>query len=153
MSEQEQYEWKELAEKYLAYDWQEHLRQIELTVKDGWVDALKAYLVLYNLEKEAARLKSEILELAVSEVSEYEKGREIDGFKLEKINSAGRWNYSKVKEWNDKKESLKEYEKKLQSSFRAWEKGIEMFDNETGEKVPPAAYIPGKETIKVTKLK
>lgn len=152
MTEQELYDWKELADSYLEFDFS-IFDNIKNTVSEGWSDPLKAYLVLKRIEDMAKQTKENILSAAVREADMYDKGKEIDGYRISKINSPGRWDFSKIKSWSDKRSELKNIEEKYKSAYKNWENGVTSVDEETGEQIEIPVYTPGKDTIKVTPLK
>jgi hypothetical protein len=122
------------------------------SVIDGEFSALQAYIAMKDLSAYLDVCMSEIKEGAQSEAAQYEKGAIVQNYKVEVVSAAGRWDYTRVPDWNIYKRKLKEVEEQAQMAFKAKEKGLltATFDGEVSE-LP--VYTAGKETLKLTLIR
>jgi len=122
------------------------------SVIDGEFSALQAYIAMKDLLAYLEVCMSEIKEVAQSEASQYEKGAVVQNYKVEVVSAAGRWDFTRVPDWNIYKRKLKEVEEQAQAAWKAKEKGLltATFDGEVAE-LP--VYTPGKDTLKLTPVR
>lgn len=120
-------------------------------VKEGFLKATNAFMLLKKIEAKAKILREEIAELTKEELSQIgEEGKlyKIEGGSLELRNSAGRWDFSNNEEIVRKEEELKELKERSKSAYKMSLKGS-ILVTEDGEEVTPAIFKGGKETIVV----
>jgi len=118
-------------------------------VEDGEYCPLKFYSELSELEKLIKEAKEEIIESALKEFDRHGTTKvNLHGFEIT-LSKTGRYDYSQSSTWEQKNNSLKELEKKMQFAFKA---GGTVVDENTGEVIDPAIYLPNRETLKFKKL-
>lgn len=123
------------------------IQEIEdLCLEQGELDPLEAYVMIHQLHKSLEASKERLKEAATNELRKHGKSyHDLHGHRLEVASVGARYEYKKDDEWCQIKEQLKAREEYLKA-FR--EGGI---DEETGELIE-RMYIPGKETIRVSKI-
>ena len=122
------------------------LERKKKAVVDGFDDAFKLSLFIKLFEEKLKTIKSEVLEQVIYET---ETSVEWQGYKFEQT-SGGRYNYSKNKEWNELKSQIKNIEIDMQNAYKSDHAYI---NEETGEVIMPAVFMPNKTSIKITKIK
>lgn len=117
----------------------------------GKSDPIEAYVNLKRLEKILGECVKSVQPLAIKESYEkyHEKTFDAFGARIEKKMSAGRWDFSKIKEWNDSKVILQSIEDRAKASYQSNLKGMLMTDENTGEIIQPASFNDGSETISI----
>ena len=130
----------------------EQLSNTVQSVLDGEFSALQAYIAMKDLQNHLEVCMNEIKDGAQSEASQYEKGAVVQNYKVEVVSASGRWDFTRVPEWNIYKRKLKEVEEQAQAAWKAKEKGLltATFDGEVAE-LP--VYTPGIETLKLTQIR
>ena len=117
-------------------------------IEDGYRDALPVIVKWRKMQRLLEEAIEQIKEKAMDELSNYPKSTaEIDGAKLEVRATAGRWNFKEIGEWSKLERKRKEIEEQAKEAYKLKIKGIEAFDNETGELLEAADYTAGKDTI------
>lgn len=116
-------------------------------VTAGNKEALPAFIDLKKYADDLAQYLEALKEKAVEEFNGSYGGREqvINGATVSK-HSGGRYIYKDVPGWKAMKDKLTLMEKSAQLAYKA---GGECIDEETGEVIVPAQYIPNKESITV----
>ena len=122
------------------------------SVIDGEFSALQAYIAMKDLSAYLDVCMSEIKEGAQSEAAQYEKGAVVQNYKVEVVSSAGRWDYTRVPDWNIYQRKLKEVEEAAKAAYQAKEKGL-LTVTQDGEVSELPVYTPGKETLKLTLIR
>lgn len=127
------------------------IQDIAHLVESGSLEPLKAILVLKQLEKKAIEYKKRIEEIAIDELSKYEKSSTtIGSYTINLKKSAGRWDFKHIKEIVDAENKLKELKEKHKLAYNAEGK---MLVEETGEVIEPANFKMGKEIIVISQNK
>lgn len=118
---------------------------------DGWINPLAAYVALKRISERAAAMMSEVKDWAISEAEKQgQKEFEAFGAKVAIRNSAGKWDFSGVAQWNTAKEKLKSVEELAKSAHSNKKHGVQIFDEATGEVIEPAEYTEGATNIFIT---
>lgn len=118
-------------------------------VHDGEVSALEVWANIKELSDHIAKCKAEIESAVLQEAAKC-KGEVHYGYAIEVRPSAGRWSFDAIPEWKQAKDSLAKIEEAAKASFKAYEKGIRSV-NDDGELITPAVYVPGKDTVFLSK--
>lgn len=139
----------------------ELLSEFTIQVEEGNINSLDAYIAVKEIEKIISGDKSsvgileQLRDLAIDE-AEKVKGESYKGYKVE-LKQGGRYDYSHISKISDLKQemkpleqSIKELQKVAQTAFKI---GHTMVDDETGEVIEPAKYIPYATSIVLTKEK
>jgi len=87
----------------------------------GDEDALKAYSVLKQAEKEIKKLIIDVEPHALEAAKPYEKTFQKDGFQFEQRNGARKWNFKGIESWVDKKEELTVIEDRAKAAFNSYQ--------------------------------
>lgn len=112
-------------------------------------NALSAYVMMKEFEKDLALILKQVQPLALEEAKTYENTSfEAFGAKITVKKAAGRWDFKHIPQWEKAKETLKDVEEKAKSAYN--NKGFGMIVNEEGEVIEPANYTEGSEQISVT---
>ena len=115
----------------------------------GETNALSAYVVLKEFEKDVADALEKLKELALEEAKTYEeKTFEVFGAKITVKNGAGRWKFDHIQDWNTAKNELSEIEKAAKQAYQ--NQGVGIMSIRDGEIMESADYTEGKEQISVT---
>jgi|AntAceMinimDraft_5_1070358.scaffolds.fasta_scaffold141727_2 ArsR family metal-binding transcriptional regulator len=115
----------------------------------GETNALSAYVVLKEFEKDVADALEKLKELALEEAKTYEeKTFEVFGAKITVKNGAGRWKFDHIQDWNTAKNELSEIEKAAKQAYQ--NQGVGIMSIRDGEIMEAADYTEGKEQISVT---
>jgi serine/threonine-protein kinase RIO1 len=122
------------------------------SVIDGEFSALQAYIAMKDLLTHLEVCMSEIKQEAQSLAAQYEKGAVVQNYKVEVVSAAGRWDYTRVPEWNIYQRKLKEVEEQSKAAYQAKEKGL-FTVTQDGEVSELPVYTPGKETLKLTLIR
>jgi len=119
-------------------------------VDGGHMDALKAFIELKASAKLMADALKQIEELAIDELRNYPKGKaEMLGAVAEIRNTAGRYSFKHVDEWNNAKAIISQVETDAKEAFKLRLKGQTLYDAD-GVEITPADFTEGKETVFVT---
>lgn len=127
----------------------EQLSTAVQAVHDGTVSALEVWANIKEVSDYIAKCKAEI-ETAVLQEAAKCKGEIHFGYQIEVRPSAGRWSFDAIPEWKEGKERLAQIEEAAKASYKAYEKGVRSV-NEDGELITPAVYVPGKDTVFLSK--
>ena len=123
-------------------------RMIE-RVNEGYEDALKAYILFSDGEKEFKAAKESILIAALIERKKYdEKTLVLMGKKIS-ISQSGGYEYSHYNAYTKKANELKDIEELMKQSYISSQKGNMTIDA-NGEIIPAAIYKPSKESLKIS---
>lgn len=128
------------------------IQQLSNTIQavyDGNLSALEAWAEFKRLTDHIEKCKKEIEVPALQEAAKC-KGEVHYGYAIEVRPSAGRWSFDAIPEWKQAKDSLAKIEEAAKASFKAYEKGVRSV-NEDGELITPAVYVPGKDTVFLSK--
>lgn len=118
-------------------------------VKNGEIDGLKAYIELKRLEKTLSESIKTVQEFALTEAAKYgQKTFEFHNAKIELKSGAGTWKFDSYEKYNSVKTQLKSIEENMKAAYNASQKMQTVVD-ESGEIIPPAQYIAGKDTLAV----
>lgn len=130
------------------------IQQLSNTVQaviDGEISAIEVKINLKQVKDFITKAEAEIEGAVLEEAAKYNK--EVHhGYMIELRPSAGRWDFSGIPEWNQRKAALTEIEEAAKAAAKAYEKGIRSVSDD-GELITPAKYTPGKETVFLTKKK
>lgn len=74
------------------------------------------------------------------------------GFKIEYMDSGGRYDYSHIAEWNELKLRMKDIESNAQASLKALDKNQTMIDDD-GAIIEPAVWRATSPYLKLSKIK
>lgn len=120
-------------------------------VEDGYGNALDAYFAAYELLEFAGEVKKKLLNHAIEEAEAYpEKTFEYHGWRVEKTNSASRWDFSEIDEVTEAEKHLKSIKEKYKKAYAAhdmWE-----IASKDGEIPKLPKKIEGKPTLRLRKL-
>jgi len=127
------------------------IKDIYDLVQDGEIDPLKAILVLKEIEKKAKQYKTMIEDIAIDEISKYDReGAYIDGYNIKLKRSAGRWDFKDIPEIVELENKLKLLKDKHKSAYKQLDNNITSV-GEGGEVITPAVFKPGKDIITINK--
>ena len=129
----------------------QEIEKLVQAVKDGEEYALKAYTELKRMGDVSAWGQSEVYDLAIKEADQYpEKRFGYNGFKIEKTNSATRWDFKGVKQVEELEKQLSDLKDALKKAFIAKDKNIFDIVADGGEVMDLPKMINGKSIIKLT---
>jgi len=119
------------------------IQSIQDDVDLGYKNALEAYKILTEAEKQIKEAKANILEQAIDEYEKYgEKTIDYNGFKVSKTQSA-RYDYKHITQWADLKGQLTNVEELAKLA----EKQGQTIILDSGELVDPAKKTYSKESL------
>ena len=119
-------------------------------VNNGNVNPLEAFVYLNFMAKIADAAKKKLLDQAIDEADKYpEKEVELYDATVTVKNGAGRYDYSGIKEIEEKEKELMELKEKAKSAYAAKLAGNIITDKETGEIINPAKYKPNSKNITI----
>lgn len=122
------------------------INELVQKVKDGEEDALKAYIYLSKLEKDAKAAKDSIVDDALEVRSTYpEKALSISGAIVEVRSTATQYKYDHIPEYGVIKERLKSVEENAKQALIQQQKGSELVID--GEVITPAKAVLGKTQL------
>jgi len=114
-------------------------------VLDGNEDGYKVMLMIKKIDEYLKKVKSDILDVAVSETSDK---IEWNGFCFENT-ASGRYDYTVNQEWVKLNTQRKQLEKDMQMACKSNNSYI---NEETGEIIQAAIFKANKTSVKITKL-
>lgn len=119
------------------------------TIESGEIDALEAYIKLKAFEKTFKTALEKVEPLAFEVASKWnEKTFRYKGAEIQKKNSAGRYDFSHIKQYVAEKEKLKSIEELAKQALASKKHGVTVVDSD-GEVIEPAVYTEGKSIISV----
>lgn len=119
------------------------------TIENGEIDALEAYIKLKAFEKSFKNALEKVEPLAFEVASKWnEKTFQYKGAEIQKKNSAGRYDFSHIKQYVAEKEKLKSIEELAKQALASKKHGVTVVDAD-GEVIEPAIYTEGKSIISV----
>ena len=130
-------------------------RDIVSLVNEGYMQSTDAYVLLKQIEVNAKSMKDELKEQTIDLIHQIGfNNRTIDtsSASIELRSSAGRWDFSHIKEITDLEEELKRLKERSKLAYKNEQSGSYLVTEDAGEIVTSAKFIPGSETIAV-KLK
>lgn len=134
----------------------QQIRQMTEATKEGadGHDPKLIYLELRNIVALATQAAEEVKPLAITEVQKYgREGFRHDGVVVTVKAAAGTWSgYEKCEEYNATKMILDAWKKRMRMSYKAQADGGNLIEFD-GTVVPAAIYIPGADTLNVSKRK
>lgn len=127
------------------------MKEIVLDLNDkvinGEMSALKAYILLKDLEKLTKDVLKGLQDQAIDEAESYGKGEhDAYGAKFQVRNGATRWDFKHIQEWKNKSADLKAYEESLKALAKSGHTGI---DEETGEVLELPKQVFGATTLSI----
>ena len=126
------------------------LKELAQNAINGETSALKAFTIVSACEKELSEIKANLLESAISDFEKYgAKSVKEFGFEISK-SASGRYNYTNSSDWNRLKTQMQELETKMQAACK---NNATIINNETGEIIEPAIFMPNKESLTIKKAK
>ncbi len=125
-------------------DFETQLKEKADRIINGYESAVKSAVFIKKAEDAIKVFKEKIKEYVIDEI---ENGETLDGYKLE-VTSGGRYNYSSNPDYVELKNKLEEIEKDMQVAYKS---GKSLINEETGEIIPPAKFIPNKKSYKIIK--
>jgi hypothetical protein len=122
-------------------------KQLYDSVVAGNAPALQSYIEVKKYAEDLATYVEALKDLAAQEHQALWGGKEvvIDGATVSR-HSGGRYVYDGVPGWKETKDKLTLIEKSAQLAYKA---GGSVVDEESGEIIPPAKYVPNKESITI----
>lgn len=144
----------------------EVLGDIILQAEEGNHPPLETYILirevalLINGDKKAKGILDQVRDLAISEAEQY-NGQEFMGYKIQ-VKTSGRWDYSSCSQVTELKEELADLSKDLKDRIKDAEQLAQslsrnasagMVDEDTGQVMEPARFIPNATSITLTKSK
>ena len=127
-----------------------YVKDIAELVENGEIEAIKAFLFLKEIEMKSKEYKKKIEETALNELSEYNGNTEINGYNISLKKSAGRWDYSHIKEIVDAENNLKQLKEKYKLAYKQQDNNITSI-GDGGEVIDPAKFKHGREIISIRK--
>lgn len=131
------------------------LKIMQQRLKEGDMLPYKALAILKRIEQYFDVAMEIGKELVKKEIAENNSKLEIEGFRFS-FSSGGRWDYSKVKEWNLLNSQKTALENKLKSFAKLKESNpeIELVDESTGEIMSDLPeYKPNEQGVKIEFLR
>ncbi|TNE74969.1 hypothetical protein EP331_00320 [bacterium] len=119
-----------------------YLRDLTESVENGNSDSIVTLAKITNLEKALKDCKDQVYLTALEEAEKYpEKTFEHKGVKVEKRAGRKVYDFKNIQEWNNLNQNVKLFESKSKAAYDAYQKGLKMYDEETGEEIPiPSVY-------------
>lgn len=117
----------------------------------GELSPLEFKLYLNRLKDVITECEEMVDEVVLTEGEKY-KGQVIHGYRVE-ISSSGRYKYDHIPEIVELKKRLKFLEQLHQSAYKFHTQGTCILDDETGETITPAEFVPSKTYVKLQKEK
>ena len=94
------------------------IKDIYDLVMEGEIDPIKAVVKLKEIEKKANIYKKMISDIALDELDKYGRdGTKIDGYQINKRQSAGRWDFKHIEDINKLEKKLKELKDKHKGAY------------------------------------
>lgn len=116
-------------------------------VINGEMDALKAYIILKDMENTIKEVLKGIKDEAIDVAETYGKGEHSAfGAKFQVKNGPSRWNFKGVPDWQIKNVELKALEDRLKKLAEA---GLDLADTSTGEEIILPTKTLGATTISI----
>jgi len=129
------------------------VKHIQNAVLNGEINALEAFVYLKWIEQIAEGAKQQIIDLSLEEAEKYgEKKFKEFGCEIQVKSAAGRYDFSEIKEVQEKEDELKALKEKHKQAYKSMYAATiktQMVD-EDGVVVEPAKYTPGKTTLAIT---
>lgn len=154
LEQQEEFEFKGIMDNSKngePSDIRAYAENIVQKVHDGYLNPLFAFERLQQAAKHFQAAKKMILEEAITEFEKYgQKEVSMNGVVFRKKNSAGKWDFSDIDEWNEAEQTLEGIQEAAKNAYISSQKGGFVF-NEHGEQIQSAKYIPGSETLSEVK--
>ena len=124
--------------------------EVKAAVVMGDLDGLKALIHLKYMEKVAKEAYSGITEYAIVSAEKYEGSKGIlDSAKFQ-VKAGGRYDYSHIEEWVNKKAELKIIEERAKQAYDMQLKGMTRADEQTGDVDEPAKYKSNATAVAIT---
>lgn len=126
------------------------IQSIVQSVESGNANPLEAFIYLNFMQKVADGARKKLLEQAIIEAEKYsEKETKVYDATVMVKNGAGKYDYSGIKEIEEKEAELKVLKEKAKAAFAATQSGNIITDKETGEIIMPAKYNPSGQIIAI----
>lgn len=122
-------------------------------VKEGNLESFETYAYLDAIEKRAKQAKTEIKEIVLEESKNYLEGNSKEftkgNIKYSFKSGSTRYNFNKIKKYQEKQKELKEIEEQSKQAFIAKQKGI-LTATEDGEEIemPEVSYTSDSLSVK-----
>ncbi len=126
-------------------DFETQLKEKADRIINGYESAVKSAVFIKKAEDAIKVFKEKIKEYVIDEIENGENT--VDNVRLE-VTSSGRYDYSSNPDYVELKNKLKEIEKDMQHAYKS---GKSLINEETGEIIPPAKFIPNKKSYKIIK--
>lgn len=121
--------------------------------EDGNANPLEVYAEIEILLKELKLAKDQIFQLAYDEAEKQnDKTFEMNGFKFERRDGGGRFDYKGIDYWELKKKELDGIQSLMQQAYKAFQGNGSTIVDENGEVVPIPIYKPNKGSLSVKKI-
>jgi hypothetical protein len=128
----------------------DYFEQLIEQSKEGFESPLKAYIEISKEMNRLELLQDKIKQSAIQEAANEPEAFERYGAKVNYMAAAGsRWDFSNIEDWKDLKKQREDLEAKHKAAYHAWKRGDQYVD-ESGEVIPPAAYVSGNSTISLS---
>lgn len=125
------------------------LKQMSADVSLGNAVAVDLMIVIKELKEVIDDIETSHQDEFTNAAQVYNK-QEYSGYYFEVRSGGGRYNYDHIPEIVQLNEKLKELQQKAQSSYRIALNNIHAI-SEDGELIPPARFIPSKDSIIIKK--
>lgn len=123
------------------------LHNLNLDLINGHISPLESYQALREISDTAKDLMDAWKEQAIEELAKLpDKKLVTDDYVITIQNSAGRWDFKHLSEWNKQKDILAQLEEQYKDALKMFDKGRTLIDSE-GEITPMAHYKSGGETL------
>jgi len=115
------------------------------SVIEGEADPLDVWIELKRLESMIKKIREATKDAAFEELLKYGKGTTKNGIDLKIYNGRRIYSYDHNPTWQEADEQKKKIEEMMKSAAK-----YPVFDEETGEQVPPAKITYSSDTIAIT---
>lgn len=122
-------------------------------IKEGNTESFETYAYLDAIEKRAKEAKTQIKDIIIEEAKNYLEGNSKEftknGVKYSIRSGSTRYNFSKIKKYQEKQKELKAIEEQSKQAYLAHQKGI-LTANEDGEEIefPEVSYTADSVSVK-----
>ena len=129
------------------------IQEMVKLVEEGQSSPLKTIAEFKLLVKELTDAIAQIEDYAFREAETYgEKTFKDFGYSFEVREGGRRYDFSKIEEWKAMTKAIKDREAIYMVAASAYEKGGQIFDDETGEQVPIPIVKYNKQALVIRKI-
>ena len=131
-----------------------YFNKLAESVENGDSDSMITLSRLSAVEKAIKECKDKVYQTALTDAEKYpEKSFTYEGLTVEKRNGRKIYNFKEIEEWNDIKSQLTKKEIMYKAAFDAWQKGLKVFDEETGEEIPIPIVTTTRDVLVIKESK